>query len=85
MENLLSLNVRCICKEQNIQLKELAERMDIAPAVQTRVLSSNTRLDTMQKMANALGALKRIFEPQDDVEGLSVLENKFICLIIEDN
>lgn len=70
MENLLSQNVRRICKEQKIQLKELAGKMGVDPAALTRALGGNARLDTMQKMANALGvSMKSLFEPQDNVEG----------------
>ena len=70
MENLLSQNVRRICKEQKIQLKELAAKMGVDPAALTRALNGNARLDTMQKMANALGvSLKSLFEPMNDVEG----------------
>lgn len=70
MENLLSQNVRRICKEQKIQLKELAGKMGVDPAALTRALGGNARLDTMQKMANSLGvSMKSLFEPQDDVEG----------------
>ena len=70
MENLLSQNVRRICKEQKIQLKELAAKMGVDPAALTRALNGNARLDTMQKMANALGvSMKSFFEPLDDVEG----------------
>jgi len=70
MENLLSQNVRRICKERNLQMKELAARMDVDPAALTRALGGNCRLDTIQKMANALEvSLKSLFEPIDDVEG----------------
>ena len=76
MENLLSQNVRRICKEQKIQLKELAAKMGIDPAALTRALGGNARLDTMQKMANALGvSLKSLFEPM----------NKFISSTAERN
>ena len=51
-------------------MKELARQMGVDPAALTRALSGNARLDTIQKMANALGvSLKSLFEPQDDVEG----------------
>ena len=70
MENLLSQNVRRICKEQKIQLKELAAKMGVDPAALTRALGGNARLDTMQKMSSALGvSLKSLFEPTDEVEG----------------
>ena len=70
MESLLSQNVRRICKERKIQMKELAGKMDVDPAALTRALSGNCRYDTMQKMATALGvSLKSLFEPIDDIEG----------------
>jgi len=70
MENILSQNVRRICREQKIQLKELAAKMGVDPAALTRALGGNARLDTIQKMATALGvSVKSLFEPQDDVEG----------------
>lgn len=70
MENILSQNVRRVCKEQKIQLKELAAKMGVDPAALTRALGGNARLDTIQKMANALGvSMKSLFEPLDDVEG----------------
>ena len=70
MENILSQNVRRICKEQKIQLKELAGRMGVDPAALTRALGGNARLDTIHKMATALGvSLKSLFEPLNDVEG----------------
>lgn len=77
MESLLSQNVRRICKERKIQMKELAGRMDVDPAALTRALSGNARLDTMQKIATALGvSLKSLFEPLDDVEGYIRIKGK---------
>ena len=77
MESLLSQNVRRICKEQKIQLKELAGKMGVDPAALTRALSGNARLDTMQKIAKALGvSLKSLFEPLDDVEGYIRIKGK---------
>lgn len=70
MENLLSLNVRRMCKERKLPMKELARQMGIDPASLTRALSGNARLDTVQKMATSLGvSLKSLFELTDDVEG----------------
>ena len=70
MENILSQNVRRICKERKLTMKELARQMGVDPAALTRALSGNARLDTIQKMATSLEvSLKSLFEPQDDVEG----------------
>ena len=44
--------------------------MGVDPAALTRALNGNCRLDTIQKMANALGvSMKSLFEQLDDVEG----------------
>lgn len=70
MGKMLADNVRLICKEQGKQLKELAADMGIDPASLTRALNGNARLDTIEKIATALGvSMKSLFEPQDGVEG----------------
>ena len=70
MSRLLAENVKRICKQQGKQLKDLAGEMGVDPAALTRALNGNCRLDTIQKMANALGvSLKSLFEQKDDVEG----------------
>ena len=58
-------------------MKELAGKMDVDPAALTRALSGNCRLDTIQKMATALGvSFKSLFEPLDDVEGFLRIRGK---------
>ncbi len=70
MSKILADNVRRICKEQGKQMKDLAADMGIDPASLTRALNGNARLDTIEKIANALGvSMKSLFEPLDDVEG----------------
>ena len=70
MSKILAENVRRICKAQGKQMKDLANDMGIDPASLTRALNGNARLDTIQKIATALGvSMKSLFEPLDDVEG----------------
>jgi len=70
MSKMLADNVRRLCKEQGKQMKDLAADMGIDPASLTRALNGNARLDTVQKIATALGvSMKSLFEPLDDVEG----------------
>lgn len=70
MSKILADNVRRICKERGKQMKDLAADMGIDPASLTRALNGNARLDTVQKIATALGvSVKSLFEPLDDVEG----------------
>ncbi len=70
MGKILADNVRRICKERGKQMKDLAADMGIDPASLTRALNGNARLDTIEKIATALGvSMKSLFEPLDDVEG----------------
>ena len=70
MSKILAENVRRICKERGKQMKVLASDMGIDPASLTRALNGNARLDTIEKIATALGvSMKSLFEPLDDVEG----------------
>lgn len=77
MSKILADNVRRICKEQGKQMKDLAADMGIDPASLTRALNGNARLDTVQKIATALGmSMKTLFEPLDDVEGFIRIRGK---------
>ena len=70
MSKILADNVRRICKERGKQMKDLAADMGIDPASLTRALNGNARLDTIEKIATALGvSIKSLFEPLDEVEG----------------
>ena len=67
---ILSDNVKRICKEQGKQLKDLAGEMGIDPASLTRALNGNARLDTIEKIATALGvSMKSLFEMENDIDG----------------
>ena len=77
MSKILADNVKRICKEQNKQMKDLAADMGIDPASLTRALNGNARLDTIQKIATALGvSMKSLLEPLDDVEGFIRIGDK---------
>ena len=77
MGKILADNVRRICKERGKQMKDLAADMGIDPASLTRALNGNARLDTIEKIANALGvSMKSLFEPLDDVEGYIRIKGK---------
>ena len=77
MMKILADNVKRICKEQGKQLKDLAGEMGVDPASLTRALNGNARLDTIEKIANALGvSMKSLFVPLDDVEGYIRIKGK---------
>ena len=79
MEKVLAENVKKLCKEQKKQLKDLASDMEIDPASLNRAMYGNARLDTIQKMASALGvSIRTLFEPMDndEVEGYIKVKGK---------
>ena len=79
MEKLLAEYVKRLCKEQKKQLKDLASEMGVDPASLNRAMYGNARLDTIEKMAIALGVpIKILFEPLDnnEVEGYIKVKGK---------
>lgn len=79
MEKILAENVKRLCKQQGKQLKDLASEMNIDASSLTRAMYGNARLDTIEKMAFALGvSVKSLFEPIDDeaVEGYIKIKGK---------
>lgn len=66
----LSHNVKSICRRKGWQLKDLASKMGIDPAALTRALNGNPTLDTINKMATALGVSpSRLIQRQTDISG----------------
>lgn len=79
MERILAENVKRLCKEQGKQLKDLAASMEIDPASLNRAMYGNARLDTIEKIAKALGvSIKSLFEQTDDdaIEGYIKIKGK---------
>ena len=79
MERILAETVKRLCKEQGKQLKDLAASMEIDPASLNRAMYGNARLDTIEKIANALGvSIKSLFEQTDDdaIEGYIKIRGK---------
>ena len=79
MERVLAENVKRLCKQQKKQLKDLASEMGVDPASLNRAMYGNARLDTIEKMAIALGVpIKVLFEPldNDEVEGYIKVRGK---------
>lgn len=72
MEKILATNVKRLCKAQNKQLKDLAADMGVDPASLTRAINGNARLDTIERMAMALGVkIKDLLTDEDEevIEG----------------
>ena len=54
MENNLSLSVRMLCRKQGITMRQLAEKMQIAPESLSRAINGNPQLSTIQSIASNL-------------------------------
>ena len=79
MEKVLAENVKRLCREQKKQLKDLASEMGVDPASLNRAMYGNAQLDTIEKMATALGvSIKSLFDPinDDTVEGYIKIKGK---------
>ena len=54
MENNLSLSLRMLCRKQGITMRQLAEKMQIAPESLSRAINGNPQLSTIQSIASNL-------------------------------
>ncbi len=79
MEKILAENIKRICRERKMQLKDLAFAMGIDASSLNRAMYGNARLDTIEKIAKAFGvSVKSLFEPTDEenVEGYIKIRGK---------
>lgn len=61
----MELRVKEICKEKGMQMQELADRLNITRVTLTRNISGNPTVDTLEKIAAALGVeVVELFKPQ---------------------
>lgn len=54
MDNNLSQSVRMLCRKQGITMRQLAEKMQIAPESLSRAINGNPQLSTIQSIASNL-------------------------------
>lgn len=65
MENNLSKSVKFLCKQQGITMRELAEKMEIAPESLSRAINGNPTLSTIQSIAQNLNVeVSSLFQTQ---------------------
>lgn len=65
MENNLSLSVRMLCRKQGITMRQLAEKMQIAPESLSRAINGNPTLSTIQSIAHNLNVeVSSLFQTQ---------------------
>ncbi len=71
MENNLSKSVKFLCKRRGITMRELAEKMEIAPESLSRAINGNPQLTTINKIAECLNVgVVDLFNPTIGDENL---------------
>ena len=67
MNDNISHKVKELCRNKGITIKELAEKMDIAPESLSRAINGNPQLSTIRKIAEALGvSVTDLFDRSED-------------------
>ena len=67
MNENISHKVKELCKNKGITIKELAEKMDIAPESLPRAINGNPQLSTIRKIAETLGvSVTDLFDRSED-------------------
>ena len=86
MENNLSLSVRMLCRKQGITMRQLAEKMQIAPESLSRSINGNPQLSTIQSIASNLNVeVADLFNTslgQSDLTAIVVFRGK---ILVTDN
>lgn len=63
----MNIRVKEICKEQGITIGELADRMQMVRESLSRAINGNPTLETLEKIANALGVpVTELFDKSSD-------------------
>lgn len=74
MENNLSKSVKFLCRQQGITMRELAEKMEIAPESLSRAINGNPQLTTITRIAECLNVeVMDLFNPALGNENLQPL------------
>ena len=67
MNENISHKVKELCRTKGITIKELAEKMDIAPESLSRAINGNPQLSTIRKIAEALDVpITDMFDRNED-------------------
>ncbi len=67
MNENISHKVKELCRDKGMTIKELAEKMDIAPESLSRAINGNPQLSTIRKIAEALDvSITDMFDRSED-------------------
>lgn len=74
MENNISKAVRLQCRKQGITMRQLAEKMQIAPESLSRAINGNPQLSTIQSIAKNLNVeVATLFDSRLDQSDLTAI------------
>ena len=78
MNQNISHKVKELCSERGITIKQLAEKMKIAPESLSRAINGNPQLSTIRKIADALGvSVTDLFDrSEDELQAIVVCAGK---------
>ncbi len=78
MSDNISHKVKELCSERGITIKQLAEKMKIAPESLSRAINGNPQLSTIRKIADALGvSVTDLFDrSEDELQAIVVCAGK---------
>ena len=70
----LPLIVKKLCRDKNLKMSELAERIGITPESLSRSINGNPQLSTINDIANALEVdIRTLFSNEDDIYGIIII------------
>lgn len=78
MSDNISHKVKELCAERGITIKQLAEKMKIAPESLSRAINGNPQLSTIRKISDALGvSVTDLFDrSEDELQAIVVCAGK---------
>ena len=67
MSDNISLKVKELCRKKDMTIKQLAEKMGIAPESLSRAINGNPKLSTIRKISEVLGvSITDLFDKNED-------------------
>lgn len=85
-KNELYFNVTRLLRAKQMQQKELAKKMGVAPAFLSKALTGNPTLDTIRKIAKALDvSITRLFESLNQIEGFVSIKGKYYRFVSKED
>ena len=73
----ITFNIKKLCKDKNITLKELSDKMGITQESLSRSINGNPQLSTIKQIADTLNVdIQTLFGNKDEIYGFISYKNK---------